>query len=158
VAKDAVAVESTYGHRPFPWNHSSRDHTSYNYLTARVKEGNLGEKKNDKSTPACSAIALRKMGFAQSLHCTMPISEVLLRGSAPNIFMSRAESHNVGGGRPVKAIEGEGGGGLEGSASKVSGAGEGDCLSLSLRVIIWFFVWSLQPLHQPIQSRVIGTL
>jgi hypothetical protein len=66
----------------------------------------------------------------------MPISEVLLRGSAPNIFMSRAESHDVGGGSPVNDIEGEGGGGLEGIASKESGAGEGDCLSLSLNVIV----------------------
>ena len=70
----------------------------------------------------------------------MPISEVLLRGSAPNIFMSRAESHDVGGGSPGNDIDGEGGGGLEGRVSKASGTGEGECLSLSLRVIdYWLF-------------------
>jgi hypothetical protein len=68
----------------------------------------------------------------------MPISEVLLRGSAPNILMSRAESHDVGGGgSPGRDIEGEGGSGLEGIASKESGVGEGDCLSLSLNDIVW---------------------
>jgi hypothetical protein len=51
--------------------------------------------------------------------------------------MSRAESHDVGGGGPCKDAEGEAGGGLEGRVSKASGAGEGDCLSLSLRVIVW---------------------
>jgi hypothetical protein len=61
--------------------------------------------------PACSATALRKMGFAQSLHCTMPISEMLLRGSAPDIFMLHAESHEVGRGKADKEEGGEGGGG-----------------------------------------------
>jgi hypothetical protein len=83
--------------------------------------------------PACSATALRKMGFAQSLHCTMPISEVLLRGSAPNIFMSRAESHEVGGGKADKVEGGEGGGGLSDRVWKERGAGEGVGEGLSLR-------------------------
>lgn len=84
------------------------------------------------AVPACSAIALRKMGFAQSLHCTMPISEVLLRGSAPNNFMSRAESHEVGGGKPDKEEGGEGGGGLEDRVWKDRGAREGVGEGLSL--------------------------
>lgn len=74
------------------------------------------------------------MGFAQSLHCTIPISDVLLRGSAPKIFMSRADSHDVGGGKADRDT-GEEGGGVGGRLSKVSGAGDWDCLSLSLRVI-----------------------
>lgn len=82
--------------------------------------------------PACSAIALRKIGFAQSLHCTMPISEVLLRGSAPNSFMSRAESHEVGGGKPDREEGGERGGGLEDRVRKDRGAGEGVGVGLSL--------------------------
>ena len=82
--------------------------------------------------PACSATALRKMGFAQSLHCTIPISAVLLRGSEPNIFMSRAESHAVGGGKAAKEEGGDGGVGLEDRVLKERGAGDGvgDCLSL----------------------------
>jgi len=80
-------------------------------------------------------MALRKIGFPQSLHCTMPISEVLLRGSAPNIFMSRAESHDVGGGRPDSEAGGGEGGGVGGRESKDRGAGDGDCLSLSFSVI-----------------------
>jgi len=75
------------------------------------------------------------MGFAQSLHCTSPISEVLLSGSAPNIFMSRAESHDVGGGRADNEAGGGEGGGVEGRESKERGAGDGECLSLSLTVI-----------------------
>lgn len=88
---------------------------------------------NQMSAPACSATALRKMGFAQSLHCTMPISEVLLRGSAPNSFMSRAESHEVGGGKAGKEEGGEGGGGLDDMLLKERGAGEGVGEGLSLR-------------------------
>ncbi len=60
------------------------------------------------------------MGFAQS---------------APKIFMSRAVNHDVGGGKEDKDTEGEEGGGVGGRLSKVSGAGDGDCLSLSLSVI-----------------------
>ena len=45
--------------------------------------------------PACSATALRNTGFSHSLHLTMPT--VLVSGEAPNTFMSRAESHCVGG-------------------------------------------------------------
>ena len=88
------------------------------------------------TAPACSAMALRNMGFAQSLHCTSPISEVLLSGSAPNIFMSRAESHDVGGGRADNEAGGGEGGGEEGRESKERrGAGDGECLSLSFTVI-----------------------
>jgi hypothetical protein len=88
--------------------------------------------------PACSATALRRMGFAQSLHCTIPISEVLLRGSAPNIFMSRAESHEVGGGKAAKEEGGEKGGGLEGRVLNERGAGDGvgECLSLRRTAMI----------------------
>jgi hypothetical protein len=66
----------------------------------------------------------------------MPISEVLLRGSAPNIFMSRAESHEVGGGRPDSEAGGGEGGGVGGREWKDRGAGDGDCLSLSFIVIL----------------------
>jgi len=65
----------------------------------------------------------------------MPISEVLLRGSAPNIFMSRAESHEVGGGKGERETKGGEGGGVEGRVLKDRGAGEGECLSLSFTVI-----------------------
>lgn len=91
----------------------------------------LPEDRSGMGVPACSATALRKMGFAQSLHCTIPISEVLLRGSAPNIFMSRAESHEVGGGKAAKEEGGEGGGGLERDLNeRGAGDGVGECLSL----------------------------
>lgn len=73
------------------------------------------------------------MGFEQSLHCTIPISKVLLRGSAPNIFMSRAESHEVGGGKAAKEEGGDGGGGLEGRVLNERGAGDGVGEGLSLR-------------------------
>jgi hypothetical protein len=55
-----------------------------------------------------------------------------LRGSAPNIFMSRAESHEVGGGKAAKEEGGEGGGGLEDRVLNERGAGDGvgECLSL----------------------------
>ena len=88
--------------------------------------------------PACSVTALRKMGFAQSLHCTIPISEVLLRGSVPNIFMSRAESHEVGGGKAAKKEGGEVGGGLEDRVLNERGAGDGvgECLSLRRTAMI----------------------
>jgi hypothetical protein len=77
------------------------------------------------------------MGFAQSLHCTIPISDVLLRGSAPKIFMSRAVSHSVGGDNAESDTGGEEGGGVGGRLSKERGAGDGDCLSLSFRVILF---------------------
>jgi hypothetical protein len=69
----------------------------------------------------------------------MPISEVLLRGSAPNIFISRAESHEVGGGKADRAVMGEGGGGV---ADRERGGGDGEGLSLSLMVIV--VEWSEQ--------------
>lgn len=48
----------------------------------------------------CSEMALRKIGLSQSAQRTTPMSA--RSGWAPNIFMSRAESHDVGGGgRPV---------------------------------------------------------
>jgi hypothetical protein len=92
----------------------------------------LSEDRNGMRAPACSTTALRRMGFAQSLHCTTPISDVLLRGSAPNIFMSRAESHEVGGGKAAEDEGGEAGGGLEDSVLNEKGAGDGvgECLSL----------------------------
>lgn len=45
----------------------------------------------------CSTIQLRRTGFSQSLHFTTPISDTDVRGWQPKIFMSRAESHAVGG-------------------------------------------------------------
>lgn len=81
-------------------------------------------------------MALRRTGLAQSLHWTIPISDVLFRGSAPKIFMSRADSHDVGGGIGDEESEGEEGGGVGGRFSKENGAGDGDCLSLSFRDIL----------------------
>ena len=104
-------------------------------------------------------MALRKTGFAQSLHCTIPISEVLLRGSAPNIFMSRAESHEVGGVGPDNEVGGGEGGGVVGRESKERGAGDGECLSLSFTVIgaVWSqrsesscAVWKQDKTRQPL--------
>ena len=95
-----------------------------------------GEEYDDATAPACSAATLRRMGFAQSLHCRMPISEVLLRGSAPKIFMSRADNHAVGGDKAESGTGGEEGGGVGGKLSKERGAGEGDCLRVSFRVIV----------------------
>ena len=40
---------------------------------------------------------LRKIGFPQSLHFTIPMSEVEVRGRTPNNLISRAVSHEVGG-------------------------------------------------------------
>lgn len=49
----------------------------------------------------------------------------------PNIFMSRAESHEVGGGKAAKEEGGEGGGGLDRVLNeRGAGDGVGDCLSL----------------------------
>jgi hypothetical protein len=57
--------------------------------------------------PECSPIALRKTGLSHSLHLTTPMSEA--SGLAPKIFMSRAESHEVGGeGREDGSMRGEG--------------------------------------------------
>lgn len=44
---------------------------------------------------AWSEMALRSTGLSQSLQRTTPRSD--LSGSTPKIFMSRAESHDVGG-------------------------------------------------------------
>lgn len=40
---------------------------------------------------------LLRTGLLHSLHLTRPISEVAVSGREPKIFMSRAESHEVGG-------------------------------------------------------------
>jgi hypothetical protein len=50
--------------------------------------------------------------------------------------MSRADSHAVGGDKADSGTGGEEGGGVGGKLSKERGAGDGDCLSLSFRVII----------------------
>lgn len=57
---------------------------------------NLGKRvRIARNGPACSAIALFRTGLSQSLHFTMPNSD--LRGSAPKILMCFASSHCVGG-------------------------------------------------------------
>jgi hypothetical protein len=81
----------------------------------------------------CSEIALRKIGLSHSEQRTTPMSA--RSGWAPNIFMSRAESHDVGGeGRPVTsgAFGDPARGGL--SASHENGEGEW-LVRLSLIVI-----------------------
>jgi len=82
----------------------------------------------------CSDIALRKIGLSQSVQRTTPMSA--RSGCTPNIFMSRAESHDVGGeGRPVTSdVFGDvARGGL--SASQENGEGEW-LVRLSLIVIV----------------------
>lgn len=77
-------------------------------------------------------MALRITGFSQSLHLTSPA--VALKGDAPKIFMSLAESHCVGGeggSEGVSGVVGE-----LGSLSHEKGEiGAGDGLGLSLRVM-----------------------
>lgn len=85
-------------------------------------------------TPACSTIKLLKTGFPQSLHLTSPISEVDVSGRAPKIFISRAESHEVGGegSEFSELVGGEGRSQENGEA----GAGEGLSLRVMVRVAI----------------------
>jgi hypothetical protein len=72
-----------------------------------VRQGAASEHQEQ---PACSNIKLRRMGLSQSLHFTRPISEVEVSGWAPKSFMSRAESHEVGGeGSEAGSSGGEGG-------------------------------------------------
>lgn len=71
---------------------------------------------------------LRSTGLPHSLHFTTPISDVEVRGRAPNTFMSRADNHDVGGefGRGVSGrVSGEG------VSKEKGGKGGGDGLSLS---------------------------
>lgn len=97
----------------------------------------------------CSETALRKIGLSQSAQRTTPMSA--RSGWAPNIFMSRAESHDVGGGgRPVTSCAlGElARGGLRASHEN----GEGEWLvRLSLSVMAMNKNW----LHQKGKARVI---
>ena len=79
----------------------------------------------------CSWKALRRIGFEQSLHLTIPMSWE--RGDAPKVFMSGAESHDVGG--EGARSEGSKAGGDEGSRSHVKGDAGGEGLGLSFRVI-----------------------
>lgn len=81
----------------------------------------------------CSDIALRKIGLSQSAQRTTPMSA--RSGWAPNIFMSRAESQDVGGeGRPETS--GAFGDAARGGLSASHENGEGEWLvRLSLIVI-----------------------
>lgn len=69
-----------------------------------------------------------------SLHFTTPISEVEVSGRAPNTFMSRADSHDVGGelGRGVSGMVSG-----EGVSNEKGGKGGGDGLSLSAMRYLW---------------------
>lgn len=81
--------------------------------------------------PACSAIALRRTGLSQSLHLTIPNSD--LKGSAPKTFMFLASSHCVGGepGSDIELADGD-----VGRLSQENGArGEEAYTGLSLRAI-----------------------
>lgn len=71
---------------------------------------------------------LRKTGFPQSWHLNKPISDVEVRGCEPNIFMSRAGSHEVGGEEGASTVD-KG----EGISQEKGAGGLGD--GLSLRVI-----------------------
>ena len=66
-------------------------------------------------------MALRSTGLSQSLHFTMPISD--FSGWAPNIFISRADSHDVGG-DGSDATFSVFGGGEEGNASHENAGGD----------------------------------
>lgn len=85
-----------------------------------------------KYIPACSTMKLLKTGFPQSLHLTSPISEVDVSGRAPKIFMSRAESHDVGGEGSVFSVL-DGG---EGASQENGDAGAGEGLSLRVMVVL----------------------
>lgn len=86
----------------------------------------------DGGLPACSAKALFNTGLLQSLHFTMPIS--CFNGSAPNIFMSRSGSQEVGGDGVESTSEGVGG--VVGAVSHENGGGSGERLGFSLTAMI----------------------
>lgn len=77
-------------------------------------------------------MALLSTGFPQSLHFTRPISD--LSGSAPYIFMSRADSHDVGGEGGVLIASGVEG--TDGRLSQENEGGSGEWLGLSLIVML----------------------
>lgn len=61
------------------------------------------------------------------------MSVALRKGSEPKTFISRAESHEVGGeGQCESDGEGEGGGGVDGRFSNEKGGGEAEGFSLSV--------------------------
>jgi hypothetical protein len=57
--------------------------------------------------PECSVTKLLRTGFSQSLHLTTPMSE--LSGWEPKSFMSRADSHDVGGDGRDEGSDGDSG-------------------------------------------------
>ena len=83
--------------------------------------------------PACSPIALSRTGFPQAPHLMRAHGD--FSGSAPNTFISVADSHCVGG---VPGVDVSlGGGGLVGTLSHENGgAGDASGLSRSLTVIL----------------------
>ena len=85
----------------------------------------------EEDIPEWSRIALRRIGLRHSLHLTRPVSWT--SGSEPNVFISRAESHDVGGEGARSGGSKEGG--VEGSSSQEKGEAGGEGLGLSLRVM-----------------------
>lgn len=85
----------------------------------------------DRDAPACSATALRRIGFPHSLHLTTPISVVDVRGRAPKIFMSLDSSHDVG----AEVRDSGDGEGVLGMSHEKGAEGLGDGLSLSVIVM-----------------------
>ena len=79
-------------------------------------------------------MALFNIGFSQKLHRTRPISN--LRGSLPNILISLAESHAVGGEGGIPGGEGDESG-VVGKLSHENGAaGDGAFVDFSLSVMM----------------------
>ena len=91
---------------------------------------------------------LLKTGFPQSLHFTSPMSEVDVSGRAPKIFISRAESHEVGGeGNEFSELVGG-----EGTSQENGDAGAGE--GLSLRVMVRDVPTLFGPIQTGDQGRV----
>lgn len=71
------------------------------------------------------------MGLSQSLHFAIPISEVEVKGVAPNIFISGADNHDVGGEGNEDGSDG-GDGGIPVHENGAAGDLLVRCLSLSV--------------------------
>lgn len=79
-------------------------------------------------------MALSRTGFPQSLHLTTAYDD--FSGSAPNSFMSGADSHCVGGDPGVGGPSGRGG--VVGTLSHENGDdGDTTGLARSLTVMLW---------------------
>lgn len=87
-----------------------------------------------RSLPWWSANALRRTGLSHCLHLTMPICS--LRGVEPKTFISRAESHAVGGDGRDEIWTGGASAGSAAALSQSVRMGVGDWSFLSRIVIL----------------------